>query len=134
YLGLRGLRSGKPDPDSAGSDPECCHGNAGPVERVVAFLSQHSQCQPSLVSANQRGSGSPRGGTSCTWPAAAWWEPSGRTWFQEEPCPAPGGPSSRLQLCLTEKVPSCGWLRAEGPVLCLGSGRRTSPLLGPSST
>ncbi|KAK5887056.1 hypothetical protein CesoFtcFv8_018030 [Champsocephalus esox] len=26
-----------------------------PVERVVAFLSQHSQCQPSLVSANQRG-------------------------------------------------------------------------------
>ncbi|KAI4791376.1 hypothetical protein KUCAC02_034039, partial [Chaenocephalus aceratus] len=55
YLGLRGLRSGKPDPDSAGSDPECCHGNAGPVERVVAFLSQHSQCQPSLVSANQRG-------------------------------------------------------------------------------
>lgn len=27
----------------------------GPVERVVAFLSQHSQCQPSLVSANGSG-------------------------------------------------------------------------------
>lgn len=27
----------------------------GPVERVVAFLSQHSQCQPSLVSANCSG-------------------------------------------------------------------------------
>lgn len=27
----------------------------GPVERVVAFLSQHSQCQPSLVSSNCSG-------------------------------------------------------------------------------
>lgn len=27
----------------------------GPVERVVAFLSQHSQCQPSLVSSNCTG-------------------------------------------------------------------------------
>lgn len=27
----------------------------GPVERVVAFLSQYSQCQPSLVSANPSG-------------------------------------------------------------------------------
>ncbi|KAK1885891.1 Tectonin beta-propeller repeat-containing protein 2 [Dissostichus eleginoides] len=55
YLGLRGLRSGKPDPDSAGSDQSVATVTRAPVERVVAFLSQHSQCQPSLVSANQRG-------------------------------------------------------------------------------
>ncbi|KAE8277165.1 Tectonin beta-propeller repeat-containing protein 2 [Larimichthys crocea] len=49
------FRSGQSVPDSASGHTECCHGNQGARERVVAFLSQYSQCQPSLVSANTSG-------------------------------------------------------------------------------
>ena len=108
-----------------------------PVERVVAFLSQYSQCQPSLVSANASGvwvaSGRnqlhlARGSLVGQWSpddfrilqycavyyctvyfshqffVFVYQELSGRMLFPEEPSPPPGGPSSRLQLCLTEKV------------------------------
>lgn len=104
-----------------------------PVERVVAFLSQYSQCQPSLVSANASGvwvaSGrnqlhlargslvgqyspvkqnqdllllsSSFSDSDCIWFLQ---ELSGRTWSPEELSQPPDGPSSRLQLYLTEKV------------------------------
>ncbi|XP_075995908.1 tectonin beta-propeller repeat-containing protein 2 [Genypterus blacodes] len=83
-----------------------------PVERVVAFLSQYSQCQPSLVSANASGIWVASGRNQLHLAREIWREPSGRTLFPEEPYQPPGGPSSLLHLFLTERVASCGWLRA----------------------
>lgn len=103
-----------------------------PMDRVVAFLSQYSQCQPSLVSANGSGvwvaSGQnqvhlARGSLvgqwgpvlQSSWACFCLWlltygfivgyqELSGRTSSPEGRCRPPGGPSSRLHLFATEKV------------------------------
>ncbi|XP_023208737.1 tectonin beta-propeller repeat-containing protein 2 isoform X2 [Xiphophorus maculatus] len=104
----------------------------GPVERVVAFLSQYSQCQPSLVSANATGVWVASGRNQLHL-ARGNLEHFGRTWSQEELCQPPGGPSSLLHLCLIKKERSCGWLRA-GRICSVSGTGMESFVLPPSSS